>query len=193
MITYTVRLPSVCRLSIHIYWLLRNRDFDETWHEAISFKMSYIPSLRFSGWSENKDGRPGLWLAETCFTLLQTLGGFRQNLTGRWKILFGCHYIFCYIIFIIYALRVSIFMTSPLGWLLVCCLYKEVYLHFLNVCPFDNTTLVGSGKVGLVNQVNHTSWVNWPFLVHPQSLCNRFFFLWRCLCCHFALLTFLLV
>ena len=30
--------------------------------------------------------------------------------------LFGCHYIyFCYIIFIIYALRVSIFMTSPLG------------------------------------------------------------------------------
>ena len=30
--------------------------------------------------------------------------------------LFGCHHIyFCYIIFIIYALRVTIFMTSPLG------------------------------------------------------------------------------
>ena len=28
----------------------------------------------------------------------------------------GCHHIyFCYIIFIIYALRVTIFMTSPLG------------------------------------------------------------------------------
>ena len=30
---------------------------------------------------------------------------------------------------------------------------------FLNVCPFDYTTIAGSGKVGPVNQVNHTSWV----------------------------------
>ena len=34
------------------------------------------------------------------------------------------------------------------------CIYK-----FLNVCPFDYTTVAGSGKVGPVNQVNHTSWV----------------------------------
>ena len=36
-----------------------------------------------------------------------------------------------------------------LGWLLVCCLYKEVYLQFfLNVCPFDYTAVAVSGKVG---------------------------------------------
>ena len=27
------------------------------------------------------------------------------------------------------------------------------------MCPFDYTAVVGSGKVGPVNQVNHTSWV----------------------------------
>ena len=46
-----------------------------------------------------------------------------------------------------------------LGWLLVCCLCKEVYLQILNVCPFDYTAVAGSGKVGAVNQVNHTSLV----------------------------------
>ena len=40
-----------------------------------------------------------------------------------------------------------------------CCLYKEVYLQIFNVCPFDYTAVAGSGKVGPVNQVNHTSWV----------------------------------
>ena len=30
---------------------------------------------------------------------------------------------------------------------------------FLNLCPFDYTAVAGSGKVGPVNQVNHTSWV----------------------------------
>ena len=30
---------------------------------------------------------------------------------------------------------------------------------FLNVCPFDYTAVAVSGKVGPVNQVNHTSWV----------------------------------
>ena len=29
----------------------------------------------------------------------------------------------------------------------------------LNVFPFDYTAVAGSGKVGPVNQVNHTSWV----------------------------------
>ena len=32
-------------------------------------------------------------------------------------------------------------------WLLVYCLYK-VYLHILNVCPFDYTAFAVSGKVG---------------------------------------------
>ena len=65
---------------------------------------------------------------------------------------------FCYIIFIIYALRVSIFMTSPLGvgcWFVV---YIKIFIYkILNVCHFDYTAVAGSGKVWPVNQVNHTS------------------------------------
>ena len=77
-------------------------------------------------------------------------------------------------IFIIYALRVSIFMTSPFGLLLVCCLYKEVYLQILNVCPFDYTGVAGSGKVGPVNQVNRTSWVTvFTLTDSPKSVRNR--------------------
>ena len=69
---------------------------------------------------------------------------------------------------------------------------------FLNVRRFDYTAVAGSGKVWPVNQVNHTSWVvvvtptDRPKLVRNHCVCNRTF-LWRCLCCHFALLTFLLV
>ena len=41
-----------------------------------------------------------------------------------------------------------------LVWLLVCCLYKEVYIYkFLNVCPFDYTTVAANGRVGPVNQL----------------------------------------
>ena len=46
-----------------------------------------------------------------------------------------------------------------LGWLLVCCLYKEVYLQMFKRVSCDYTAVAGSGKVGPVNQVNHTSWV----------------------------------
>ena len=61
-----------------------------------------------------------------------------------------------------------------LGWLLVCCLYKEVYLKKLNVCPFDYTTVAGSGKVGPVNQVNYTSWVAIVTPTdRPKSVRNR--------------------
>ena len=35
--------------------------------------------------------------------------------------------------------------------------YKEVYLHFLNVCLSDCSTVQGSRNVGSVNQVNCTS------------------------------------
>ena len=35
---------------------------------------------------------------------------------------------------------------------------KFIY-NFLNVCPFDYTAVARRGKVGPVNQVNHTSWV----------------------------------
>ena len=46
------------------------------------------------------------------------------------------YYIFCYIIFIIYSLSESIFMTSPLGLLLVCCLYKDFYLQIFKCVSF---------------------------------------------------------
>ena len=61
------------------------------------------------------------------------------------------------------------------GWMLVCCLYKEVYLPiFKNVCPFDYTAFAGSEKVGPVNQVNHTSWVAVVTPTdRPKSVRNR--------------------
>ena len=67
---------------------------------------------------------------------------------------------------------------------------------FLNVCPFDYTAVAGSGKVGPVNQVNYTSWVAIVTPTdRPKSVRNRSVIelLRRCSCCHFALLTFLLV
>ena len=36
---------------------------------------------------------------------------------------------------------------------------RRFIYKFLNVCPFDYTAVAGNGKVGPVNQVNHTSWV----------------------------------
>ena len=52
----------------HFRLLLWNRwmEFKETWQEARSQRP--LPSLCFSGRSENQDGRPGLWLAKTFFT-----------------------------------------------------------------------------------------------------------------------------
>ena len=67
------------------------------------------------------------------------------------------------------------FYDLHLGWLSVCCLYKEVYLQFLNVCPFDYTVVAGTGKVGPVIQVNHTSWVAVVTPTdHPKSVRNRY-------------------
>ena len=95
----------------------------------------------------------------------QTWARFQPG--GAKPALFGCHYIyFCYIIFIIYALRLSIFMTSSLG--------VAVGLLSINVCSFDYTAVAGSGKVGPVNQVNHTSWVAVVTPTdRPKSVCNR--------------------
>ena len=36
---------------------------------------------------------------------------------------------------------------------------RRFIYKFSNVCPFDYTAVAGSGKVGPVNKVNHTSWV----------------------------------
>ena len=81
------------------------------------------------------------------------------------------------------------------GCLFVVYIRKFIY-KFLNVCPFDDTAVAESGKVGPVHQVNHTSWVAVVTPTdHPKSVRNRcvieLFGVF--LCCHFALLTFLLV
>ena len=74
---------------------------------------------------------------------------------------------------------------------------RRFIYKFLNLCPFDYTAVAGSGKVGPVNQVNNTSWVTVDIPTgRPKSVCNRCvieLFLWRCLCCHFTLISFLLV
>ena len=74
-----------------------------------------------------------------------------------------------------YALRISIFMTTPWGgcWFVV---YIRRFIYkFLIGCPFDYTAVAGSGKVGPVNQVNHTSWVAsvTPTDRRPKSVHNR--------------------
>ena len=46
-----------------------------------------------------------------------------------------------------------------LVWLFVCCLYKEVYLQFFKCVSFWLLGCCGEWEGGLVNQVNHTSWV----------------------------------
>ena len=66
----------------HFRLLLWNRwtQFNETWQEARSQRP--LPSLCFSGRSEKQDGRPGLWLAETCSTSpLKPLNAIWRNLT----------------------------------------------------------------------------------------------------------------
>ena len=83
---------------------------------------------------------------------------------------------FCYIIFIIYALRVLDFydLSAWGGCWFVVYIRRFIY-KFLIVCPFDYTTVAGSGKVGPVNQVNHTSWVAVVTPSdRPKSVRNRF-------------------
>ena len=46
-----------------------------------------------------------------------------------------------------------------LVWLLVCCLYKEVYLQIFKCVSFWLHGCCGKWEGGRVNQVNHTSWV----------------------------------
>ena len=75
--------PSVWRKLSHFRLLLWNgwTEFNETWQEARS--QCPLPSLCFSGRSENQDGRPGLWLAATFSTSsLKPLNGIQRNLTG---------------------------------------------------------------------------------------------------------------
>ena len=52
---------------------------------------------------------------------------------------------------------------------------RSFIYKFLNVRPFDNTAVAGSGKVWPVNKVNHTSWVAVVTPTdRPKSVRNRF-------------------
>ena len=67
---------------LHFLLFLRNQwmEFDKTRQEARSQR--YLPSLCFPGRQKNKDGRPGLWLADTFSTYLQPLYGMWWHLIG---------------------------------------------------------------------------------------------------------------
>ena len=67
----------------HFRLLLWNHwtEFNKTWKEARS--QHPVPSLSFSGRSENQEGRLGLWLSVTFSTSpLKPLNGIQQNFTG---------------------------------------------------------------------------------------------------------------
>ena len=60
-----------------------------------------------------------------------------------------------------------------LVWLLVCCLYKEVYLQIFKCVSFWLHGCCGEWEGGPVNQVNHTSWVAVVTLTdRPKSVRN---------------------
>ena len=69
---------------------------------------------------------------------------------------------------------IDFYDLSPWGgcWFVI---YMRRFIYkFLNVCPFDYTAVAGSGKVGPVNQVNHTSWVAAVTpTARPKSVRNR--------------------
>ena len=61
-------------------------------------------------------------------------------------------------------------------WLLVCCLYKEVYLQFFKRVSFWLHGCCGEWEGGPVNQVNYTSWVASATPTdRPKSVRNRCF------------------
>ena len=67
-------------------------------------------------------------------------------------------------IFDIYYLLTMLFvywflLPLCLVWLLVCCLYKEVYLQIFKCVSFWLHGCCGEWEGGPVNQVNHTNWV----------------------------------
>ena len=55
-----------------------------------------------------------------------------------------------------------------------CCHYVYNY-QAICVCPFDCTTVTGSGKVGFLNFINHTGWVTVVAPTdRPKSVINRY-------------------
>ena len=68
-------------------------------------------------------------------------------------------YIFFYFIYHLCFTCIDLYDLSAWGgcWFIV--YIRRIIYKFINVCPFDYTAVAGNGKVGTVNQVNHTSWV----------------------------------
>ena len=67
-----------------------------------------------------------------------------------------------------------------LGWLLACCLYKDIYLQIVKRVSFWLHGCCGEWKgwackLGKPHQLGGRSYSNWPSLVSPQALCNRTF------------------
>ena len=61
-----------------------------------------------------------------------------------------------------------------LGWLLVCCLYKEVYLQIFKRVSFWLHGCCGEWEGWARKPVNHTSWVAVVTPTdRPKSVCNR--------------------
>ena len=57
---------------------------------------------------------------------------------------------------------------------LIISLIKYIIIVISDICSFDYTAVAGSGKVGPVNQVNHTSWVAIVTPTdRPKSVHNR--------------------
>ena len=109
-----------------------------------------------------------LWLLVGTFFSHPTCARFHMG--GAHPALCGCD---CICFWYTYAVCESI-NDLRFMWLLVCCLYRRLIYKVLNVRPFDYTAVAGSGKVGSVIQVNHTSWgtVVTP-TDSPKSVRNR--------------------
>ena len=54
---------------------------------------------------------------------------------------------------------IDFYDLSALGGCWFVIYIRRFIYKFLNVGHFDYTAIAGSGKIGPVNQVNHTSWV----------------------------------
>ena len=91
-----------------------------------------------------------------------------------YRFFWGSVYIFAilYLSSMLYVYRFLLPLRLGGCWFVV---YIRRFIYkLLNVCPFDYTAVAGSGKVGHVNQVNHTSWMAVVTPTYrPKSVRNR--------------------
>ena len=87
----------------------------------------------------------------------------------------GCHYIYIwYIIFITYAVGVSILLPPRLVLMFICFLYKDVYLQIFKIVSFGLHGCCGEWKGWARKPVNHTSFMAVVTPTdRPKSVRNR--------------------